>query len=180
MRILAENCTGLFIDIQERLFPVMEERDLLEQNLLKLSAGLNILKIPLLVTEQYSKGLGPTIPSLKPFVEKSEFTEKMSFSCCDDPGFMKKLNSQNKKQVIIAGIETHVCILQTTVDLLQLGYTPVVIEDCVSSRKMSDKIIAINRMRQEGAVISSLESVLFELLRLSGTDTFRAISKLIK
>ena len=85
-----------------------------------------------------------------------------------------------KKNVILCGIETHVCVLQTTIDLIQLGYQPIVIEDCVSSRKLSDKQTAIERMRQEGAIISSLESILFELARFSGNETFKAISKLVK
>jgi hypothetical protein len=180
MRILRENTTGLFIDIQDRLFPLMQEREQLEQNLITLTSGLKALEIPLLVTEQYTKGLGFTILPLKMALGDYSAIEKTAFSCCDEPLFMSVLSATGKKNVILCGIETHVCVLQTAVDLLQAGYQPVVIEDCVSSRKLSDKNTAIERMRQEGVIITSLESILFELTRYSGTETFKAISKLVK
>lgn len=180
MRILSENTTGLFIDIQDRLFPHIHEKDQLEQNLITLSAGLKILEIPLIITEQYTKGLGFTILPLKMALGEYSSIEKTAFSCCDEPQFLNTLKTTGRKNVILCGIETHVCVLQTVLDLLQAGYQPVVIEDCVSSRKLSDKLIAIERMRQEGAIISSLESILFELTRFSGTETFKAISKLVK
>lgn len=180
MRILKENTIGLFIDIQERLFPLIQENDQLEQNLITLSAGLKVFKIPFLVTEQYPKGLGFTILPLKMALGDYSAIEKTAFSCCDEPQFAIALSATGKKNVILCGIETHVCVLQTAIDLLQAGYQPIVIEDCVSSRKISDKHTAIERMRQEGAVISSLESILFELTRYSGTETFKAISKLVK
>jgi hypothetical protein len=180
MRILKENTVGLFIDIQERLFPHMQEKEQLEHNLIRLCAGLKILEIPLLLTEQYTKGLGKTISPLRVALGEIESTEKMTFSCMDEPLFKKALISTAKKYVIMSGIETHVCILQTAIDLIHEGFQPVIIEDCVSSRKNADKQTALKRMRQEGALISSLESVLFELLRESGTDTFKAISGLVK
>lgn len=180
MRILKANTVGLFIDIQERLFPFMQEMDLLEQNLITLTAGLKVLEIPFLVTEQYTKGLGFTILPLKMAFGEYSAIEKIAFSCCDEPKFANALNDTGKRNVILCGIETHVCVLQTALDLLEEGFQPIVIEDCVSSRKLSDKQTAIERMRQEGAIISSLESILFELTRFSGTETFKAISKLVK
>lgn len=180
MRILRENTTGIFIDIQDRLFPHMQERELLEQNLITLSAGLQTLEIPLLITEQYSRGLGFTIQPLKMALGEYSVIEKTAFSCCDELPFMSALSATGNKNVILCGIETHVCVLQTALDLLMAGFQPVVIEDCVSSRKQSDKNTAIERMRQEGVIITSLESVLFELTRYSGTETFKAISKLVK
>ncbi len=180
MRILKEHTIAIFIDIQERLFPFIQDKDQLEQNLVKLSAGLKALEIPLLVTEQYTKGLGITIEPLKMELGDLQAIEKTAFSCCDEPRFMTALNATGKQNVILCGIETHVCVLQTVIDLLQSGFQPIVIEDCVSSRKLSDKQTAIERMRQEGAIISSLESILFELARYSGNETFKAISKLVK
>lgn len=158
----------------------MQEMDLLEQNLITLTAGFKALEIPFLVTEQYPKGLGFTILPLRRVFGDDPPIEKMAFSCCDEPQFANTLSVTGKKHVILCGIETHVCVLQTALDLLQAGYQPVVLEDCVSSRKLSDKHIAIERMRQEGVIISSLESILFELTRFSGTETFKAISKLVK
>jgi nicotinamidase-related amidase len=180
MRILKEKTIAIFIDIQEKLFPHMQELDQLEQNLITLAAGLKVLEIPFLVTEQYPKGLGYTILPLKMVFGEYSAIEKMAFSCCDEPQFANVLNTSGRKNVILCGIETHVCVLQTALDLLQAGYQPIVIEDCVSSRKLSDKHTAIGRLQQEGVIITSLESILFELTRYSGTDTFKVISKLVK
>jgi len=180
MRILREETAGVIIDIQERLYPhIAEAEDLLRHTEI-LIKGLNILGIPLVLTEQYPRGLGPTIPEIRTLIDKNHPVEKIAFSCCDEPGFMSRLNALNKKYVIIAGIESHVCVLQTCLDLLDGVYVPVIIEDCVSSRKMSDKQTAVFRMRQEGAIVSSYESLLFELCRFAGTDEFKGISKLVK
>lgn len=180
MRILREQTAGLIIDIQERLFPLIHEHENIARNSGILIRGLQALNVPVIVTQQYTKGLGPTISPLMELFSQPSPIEKMAFSCCDEDSFMTGLSALNKRFVIISGIETHVCVLQTTIDLLEKNYVPVVIEDCVSSRRLNDKQIAISRMRKEGALISTYESVLFELLRWSGTDDFRAISKLVK
>jgi len=180
MRILKEDTVGLVIDVQEKLFPHMQEKEGLEENLTRIIAGLAVIGIPILVTEQYVKGLGLTIASVHQVLGDFSSLEKLSFSCCGEPNFMNALKSHGKRNVIICGIETLVCVLQTAIDLLAEGYQPIVIEDCVSSRKLSDKQTAIKRMRQEGAIISSMESILFELTRTSGTETFKAISRLVK
>jgi nicotinamidase-related amidase len=180
MRILKEHTLGLVIDIQERLLPhIAENEELLEKTGVLLE-GLKILDVPIVITEQYRKGLGPTLATIQDRIQDFKAHEKMTFSCCDDNDFSEELEKQGRKNIIICGIESHVCILQTTVDLLEKGYQPVVIADCISSRKLSDKSIALDRMKQEGAIISSCESILFELARVSGTDTFKAISKLVK
>ena len=113
-------------------------------------------------------------------MEKYQPIEKMSFSCCDNPEFMTALEATGRKNVIVIGIESHVCVLQTVIDLIERDYNPIVIEDCVSSRNLNDKIIAIERMSSEGAIISSCESILFELCRYSGTDEFKRMSKIVK
>ncbi len=180
MRILTEHTTGLVIDIQERLFPHINEHKVLLRNVEILLEGLRILEIPILVTEQYRKGLGTTIAPVVEKLLKFDPLEKMTFSCCDDSVFLSELKAIKRKNVIICGIESHVCVLQTTIDLMKKGYRPVVIEDCVSSRKPNDKTIAIERMRREGAIISTYESILFELARVSGNENFKSISKLVK
>ncbi|MEX0986593.1 MAG: hydrolase [Bacteroidales bacterium] len=180
MRILKEHSTGLLIDVQERLLPHIHGNKSLLGNVEILLEGLKILGVPVLVTEQYRKGLGETVPEVRKKLDDFAPMEKMTFSCCDDPHVIMKLNTAARKYVIICGIEAHVCVLQTTIDLLEEGFQPVVIEDCISSRKPEDKSVAIHRMRQEGAIISGYESILFELARVSGTDTFKAISKLVK
>lgn len=180
MRILKENSIGLVIDIQERLFPYIHQHDDLERNAAILVKGLNAVGISLIVTQQYTKGLGPTIGSLAVIPCMPAAIEKTAFSCCDEPFFSTAFAQSGKKYVIITGIEAHVCVLQTTIDLLDKGYIPVIVEDCVGSRRLSDKQTAIERMRSAGAVITSYESILFELLRYSGTAAFKEISNLVK
>ncbi|SDY76200.1 hydrolase [Tindallia californiensis] len=180
MRLIKENSTAVIIDMQEKLTPhVQHHKDLMERMKI-LIKGLKALGVPILVTEQYRKGLGPTIPEIQEVLEEEVTVEKMAFSCCDDDEFQKALDKTGRTQVIVAGIEAHVCVLQTVIDLIEKGYQPIVVEDCLSSRKTMDKDIAMKRMAQEGARTVSCESILFELCRYAGTDTFKKISKLVK
>jgi nicotinamidase-related amidase len=192
----------------------MFERDNLERNLPILLRGLEVLEISLIVTQQYTKGLGPTMPMIRemlgwnrdgspnadrPDTERTAvdnsavdpppddpsstgrpYIEKIAFSCWGEPKFRKALTVLDREQVLLFGIETHICVLQTAVDLKAAGYTPVVIQDCTSSRRESDKHIALRRLQTEGILVSSFESILYELMREAGTDTFRAISRLVK
>ena len=180
MRIEKNNVAGLIIDVQERLYPFIHEHEKLTRNIKILIEGLKILGVPLFVTEQYVKGLGPTIPEISGIIAGINRYEKNSFSCCDEPRFILELANSGKDFLIICGIESHVCVLQTVIDLRHHGYSPVVITDCISSRKEEDKRIALERMKQEGVILSTYESILFELLRHSGSDEFRAISRLVK
>jgi nicotinamidase-related amidase len=180
MRIFKDRTSALIIDFQERLFPFIHENEKLLKNVPILIEGLKILGIPVFVTEQYVRGLGPTVTPIAQSLGDIKRIEKSSFSCCDEPRFMEGIALIAKENIIIAGIESHVCVLQTVIDLLRNGYHPIVVEDCISSRKENDKYIAVERMRKEGAVITTYESVLFELLRYSGTEQFKAISKLVK
>jgi nicotinamidase-related amidase len=180
MRILKEHTAVLIIDLQERLLPHMDLQEQLLERCRVLIEGLKILDIPMLVTQQYSKGLGATVPGISSKFSSFNPIEKTAFSCCDEGEFNKALIKLGKRNIIIAGIEAHVCVLQTVIDLLERNYQPVVIEDCVSSRNPADKATALRRMEGEGAMVSSSESVLFELLRYAGSETFKAISKLIR
>ena len=180
MRIIKDQSAGLVIDIQEKLYPHICEQEALARNTTILINGLQILNIPVLLTQQYTKGLGETIQTVRDSLGKFEAIEKTSFSCCDEPGFMLQLNQLGKRYVILAGIEAHVCVLQTVMDLTENSYLPVVVEDCISSRKINDKHIAVERMGKEGAFITTYESILFELCRYSGTEQFKQISKLVK
>jgi nicotinamidase-related amidase len=180
MRILKENSAGVVIDIQERLLPHIYEGEQIVSKSLKLIEGLQLLDVPLIVTQQYTKGLGPTVAPVPQKINDFNPIEKISFSCCGEPVFMNELNSTGRKYVIICGIESHVCVLQTCLDLLANGKIPVIVEDCVSSRMIGDKKVAIERMRQEGAIITTLESILFELTVAAGTAVFKGISGLVK
>jgi isochorismate hydrolase len=180
MRIPLKDSIGLIIDMQSVLYPYIHEHEQLTKNSEILVKGLKVLEVPLILTQQYTKGLGDTIDPLKEAAGHQKHIEKTSFSCCDEPMFNEVLAVTARKFVIITGIETHVCVMQTVVDLTERGYVPVVVEDCVGSRNPNDKAIAIERMRQEGAIITTYESVLFELLQYSGGDTFKQISNLVK
>jgi nicotinamidase-related amidase len=180
MRILKENTIGLIIDFQERLCPAMYENEKLLNTTKILVEGLQQLDIPLLITQQYTKGLGETIPEIKSIISSFEPIEKSAFSCCDEPTLIQKLSELNAKNVIIIGIESHVCVLQTAVDLKETGYNPIVVMDCVSSRKPESIEAAKERFRFEGIMMTSMESILFELTRSSKDEGFRAISKLVK
>ncbi len=183
MRILANQSIALCIDLQERLFPHIDSHSELEAQCIKLIQGLQLLNVPLLLTEQYPKGLGSTLLSVRELlgnIAPSDTPVKACFSCADDEEILHSVRETTAKNLIIFGIEAHVCVLQSVVDFRALGYTVVVVADCIGSRASADKLLALDRMRYEGAIISSCESLLFELCRRSGTDHFKQLSKLIK
>ena len=180
MRILKENCTGLIIDIQERLFPHMYQKEALIERCTILIQGLAVLEVPMLITEQYPRGLGSTLDEIKSLIQPFNPIEKIAFSCCDEPAYKRELDQTGRQTVLICGIEAHVCVQQTVIDLLETRFLPVVMADCVSSRSAADRDVALQRMSSEGAVISTSESILFELARVAGTATFKTISKLVK
>jgi nicotinamidase-related amidase len=180
MRILRENTIGLVIDIQERLVPAMEDDEQFVENCSKLIQGLQLLRVPLLITQQYTKGLGDTISEIKSVINDFQFIEKKDFSCYDDTVFAEKLAGSGALNVIILGIEAHVCVLQTAIDLKAAGYVPVVLMDCISSRSFDNIDLAAERFRYEGIMMTSLESILFELTRSANAIEFKDISKLVK
>ena len=180
MRIFSSDTVALVIDIQEKLFPHINNHDRLLSNCKVLLSGLNVLDIPIVATEQYPKGLGSTINDISGLIKNFSPIEKLSFSCCGEKKFLNALQGHGKRNILIFGIETHVCVLQTVMDLIERGYHPVIIEDCVSSRKPSDRETALKRMAREGVIITTYESILFELCEVAGTDQFKQISKLVK
>ena len=180
MRIKKENTVGLVIDIQERLFPVMYEKVKFLENTKTLLNGLQQLGISLLISQQYTKGLGETISEIKSVITSFEPIEKRAFSCCEEPTITQKLSELKTKNIIICGIESHVCVLQTAVDLKDAGFNPVVVMDCVSSRNPDSIELAKERFHYEGILMTSMESILFELTRSSAAEEFKAISKLVK
>ena len=176
MRILREETAALVVDYQEKLVPVMEHYERLTNQSQILLQGLNVLQIPMVITQQYTKGLGTTVREITAAVGFENHVEKISFSAYEQ---VKEL-IEGKKYIIVCGIESHICVLQTVIDLAAAGYIPVVVEDCISSRKENDKKIALERMIKEGAIITTTESILFELLREAGTETSKKIQRLIK
>jgi len=180
MRVLQKETAAVVIDIQEKLLPHIHEGENILQKCLKLIEGLQILSIPIIITQQYTQGLGSTVPSIIQKFPEFRYIEKISFSCYDEPTFTEQVFRLGKQSIILCGIESHVCVLQTCLDLLDAGLIPVVVEDCVSSRKPNDKRIAIERMRQEGTRITTMESLLFELTRSAGNEIFKSISRIVK
>lgn len=178
MRISAEDTICLIVDYQERILPAIAEREQLVETSIKLLKGLNILGVPMVMTAQYSKGLGTNIPEICEAAGTREYIEKNTFSSADVEEVRNAISG--KKNVIVCGIEAHVCVLQTVIDLKAMGYQPILVEDCVSSRKLHDKEIALLRARDEGVILTTYESLLFELTRVSGTEQFKQISKLVK
>lgn len=180
MRITKENATALFIDFQERLFPAMNEKETLLKNTKILIEGLKILGIPMAFTQQYTKGLGETLEELKTLVPGFGAIEKTDFSCFGAGEYTAFLQQHQSKTIILCGIEAHVCVMQTAIDLKEYGYSPIVVTDCISSRNAGSKESAIDRFRFENIMTATCESILFELTRSAKDEAFRAISKLVK
>lgn len=179
--ILNKKTTGLLIiDIQERVNAVMKYRDRVVKNTVKLVHGFNILNVPIFITEQYRKGLGPTEKPILDALKQPDIVEKLNFSCCAALPLMEQLRSNNIQQVVVCGIESHVCVLQTSLDLLAEGFQVHLVCDAISSRKKVDHDTAIDRMAQAGVIFTTTESILFELLERAGTPEFRQISQLVK
>jgi nicotinamidase-related amidase len=173
--------TGLLVvDIQDRLLPAIHEKERMVQNTIRLAQGAGVLKIPVFVTEQYRKGLGATAPEVAAAIPGFAPIEKTAFSACGAEGLRSAMASHNVQQVLVCGIESHVCVLQTCLDLLEAGLRPFVVADAVSSRTSENCRLGLQRMHDAGAVIASTEMVLFELLGRSGTEEFKAILPLVK
>ncbi len=170
----------VIVDIQTKLLNVMFEKERLISSCRKLIQSINLLEIPILVTEQYPRGMGPTDPLILELLRGADVITKMSFSCCGVEDFSQRIKSSGKKQIVVIGIESHICVLQTVHDLLQQGYFVYIPYDAVSSRKEGDYRNALDRMRQAGAVIGSVESAVFELMKTAEIPVFRQISKIIK
>ena len=180
MRILANDTIAMVVDFQERLMPVIAQKEELEKRVNILIKGLKTLEIPTFVTQQYTKGIGMTIPSIIESMGSDEYMDKITFSCYDDEAIKTRIEESGCKNVIICGIESHICILQTCIDLKAAGYNPILVVDCIGSRKLSDKEVALMRAQSEGVTLTTSESILFELTRRAGSDQFKTISKLIK
>ena len=170
----------LIIDIQERILPVISNNQMVVDNTLKLIKGFKILNLPIYFTEQYPKGLGPTHKTITDELGDIKPFDKMSFSCSGASDLFEEFNKKNLSQMVVCGIESHVCVQQTVLDLIENGIQVNLAADAVSSRKEIDYNMALNRMRHHGAEVTTTESILFELLNICGTPQFKDISKIVK
>ena len=177
MLINANNSAVLVVDIQDKLVPAVFESDRLIKNAKWLMEIANILNVPVLISEQYPKGLGHTVAVLDNLVQAKQKMEKLSFSCAADDDCQSSIQSLGREQVIIIGMEAHVCVMQTALDLKSMGKEVFVVADVVSSRNPKDIELALQRMRQGGIHIVGREMVAFEWMRKSGTEEFKQISR---
>ena len=178
--LTAENALVVVIDIQDRMMPSIHAHEELEKRTASLIKGCRILDVPVLVTQQYTKGLGETTLALKEALGEFDPIEKITFSCCGAPEFTDKLKTSERKNIIITGVECHICVQLTVLDLLADGYNVYVVADCVGSRREFDYKYAIKRMRQAGAVFTKMESVLFEFLVRADHPKRKEISNIVK
>ncbi len=175
-----DSSTLVVVDIQEKLVPAMKKREQVYNNCGHLIELAKLIDLPIVLTEQYPKGLGPTVPEIKDVLPSYAPLEKVTFDCCRGEGFLDKIASLQKTHIILTGMETHICVLQTCLSLLKEGYFVHLISDAVCSRKKADFRTGIEMMRDAGAVINCTETALFQLLEKAGTPEFKTISKRIK
>ena len=175
-----ENAALLIVDVQGNLAHLMRGKELLFKNMQKLIKGIQVLEIPILWVEQNPQGLGPTIPEISDILSNIKPISKMSFSSCRNDRFLHALKALDCKQILIAGIEAHICVYQTAADLVALGYEVQVVTDAVSSRNMMNKEIGLQRMRDSGVSLTSVETALFELLKVAEGEQFKEILKIVK
>lgn len=179
--ILKKETTALLIiDLQERILPVISNIDAVLENTIKLIKGFKILQLPIYFTEQYPKGLGPTSQKILNELNGYSAIHKMSFSCSGVVDLFDELNHKQLSQVAVCGVESHVCVQQTVLDLMENNFQVDVAADAVSSRRETDYNIALERMRTSGAEVTTTESILFEFLEVCGTPEFKEISKIVK
>lgn len=180
MKINRHNTLLHIIDAQEKLFQVMHRKEWIKDNMVRMVKGTQVLDVPIIWMEQYPQGLGSTVHEIKDLLPPENRHEKMCFSSCNQPDFLLEINKGGRNNILVMGIEAHVCVYQTVKDLLANGFRVEVIADAVSSRTEQNYEIALRKMESLGAKLTSVEMALFELLGSAGTDEFKKISRIIK
>lgn len=175
-----DNAVLVIIDIQDRLASAMKVRDEVVNNCQHMIELSKMLNIPIVVTEQYPKGLGQTVAEIKDALPSYQPIEKLTFNCCEEPAFLREIKKLNRENIILTGMEAHICVLQTCLGLLNEGFNVHVVRDAVCSRAKENWKTGIEFMRDAGAVITCAETVLFQILKSAGTEEFKAISRRIK
>lgn len=170
----------LVIDVQGKLAEVVHDHENVRRHIETLIKACQILSVPIVCTEQAPQKIGRTVPSIAGLLDGADPIEKLSFSCCGSPAFARRLKELERKQILVAGIESHVCVYQTVADLLNSGYHVQVIADAVSSRAVENTAISLERMKTLGAGITAAEMVICELLKSAEHEKFRDVMKLIK
>ena len=168
------------VDVQGKLAQLMHAKQALFENLKSVIRGIRALEIPILWVEQNPTGLGPTVPEIAEVLEGLEPIAKVSFSCWQNEAFARALGDAGRRQVLIAGIEAHICVYQSAMDLTAAGYEVEIVADAVSSRKPENKVLALQKLRDAGVKITSVEMALFELLEIAEGETFKNILRIVK
>ena len=180
-RLRPDNTLLLLIDMQERLQPLIHDDAALRGKAAALAEGARLLGVSYFVTEQYPKGLGHTIPELTAALgHTGGALEKTTFSCAQDPSIAARIQASGRSDIVLAGIESHICVQQTALDLLEAGYAVHLAEDAIGSRTSANREVGISRMRKNGAQPGSVESILFELMGTKEHPQFKAVQALIK
>lgn len=181
IKLLERLQTGLVVvDIQTKLMKVMRQKECVTDNTLKLIHLAKLFDIPIVLTEQVPDKIGPTLPEIKKALPEKAAIEKFDFNCCAVEPFMQALKSDGLINIILTGVESHICVLQTCLDLLDKGYIVHVPRDAVDSRTEENWLTALNLMEKAGAVITSTETVIFQILKKAGTKEFKEMLRLIK
>ncbi len=181
MRIMVDNSVLVIVDVQEKLFNVVLNREQVLKNILKLVKISKLLRIPIIITEQYPQGLGKTVPELvQELGEHYSPIEKTTFSCFGSQEFRERVSEIGRKNLLITGIEAHICVYQTAVDAASLGYRPVVVYDATSSRLELDYRVMLYRLLGKGIDVATTDMVIFELVGDSKHPAFREVLKIVK
>jgi len=180
MQLTTDNTFALVIDFQERLMPYIHNHEELARKTAILVKGCRLLDVPLLTVQQYTKGLGETVPELREALGEFTHVEKITFSAFKNDEFRGRLPAPGSKHLVVTGIEAHICVQQTVLDLLEAGHFVTLLADCTGSRFEEDKLYAIRRMEKAGAVVTTAESALFEMLIRADHPQRKEISNMVK
>jgi nicotinamidase-related amidase len=178
--LVREDSILILIDVQERLFPIIEGKAAVLAELVRIAKGAAILGVPTLITEQYPKGLGPTVGSVRAAAPAAPVLAKTTFSCGADQGIVAAIRALDRGSVVLAGIEAHICVLQTALDLIARGFRVHVVADATGTRIPGNHAIGRDRAAKAGATITSVEAVLFEWMKRSDIEEFKAVQALLK
>jgi len=179
-QLTAEDSLLLVVDVQEAFEPYITEMDRVVEKTRIMIEGAGLLKVPIIVTQQYPRGLGQTVSRLRDILGNADCYDKVTFSCCRDDAVRTAVQASGRPQIIVVGIEAHVCVAQTCFDLLEMNLQPYVIADAVGSRHETDCRVALRRLRDAGAFVTTTEAALMEMTVSSRHEAFKSISRLIK
>lgn len=180
MLIARDDSLLLLVDVQERLVPAMTEAAAMLANCALLVKSATRLGVPVLASEQYPKGLGSTVAELRQLLPPDGIVAKTTFACGAEPVLAERLEASGRRQIVLAGIEAHVCVLQTALGLKEAGFTPFVAADATASRRPESKSLALDRLRANDVEVVTAEMVIFEWLGRAGTEEFKEVSRLIR